>query len=77
MFRVTDIFPIGDSLSVTLDGDRDKITNGCKLTDDKGNIIAVKSVAMVRYVDPQYIGKNVTVLIDKCDIAVGSTLSIT
>lgn len=77
MLRVTDIFPIGDSLSVTLNGDSDKITNGCKLTDNKGNIISVKSVAMVRYVEPQYIDKNITILIDKCDISVGSTLSIT
>lgn len=76
MFRVTDVFSIGDSLSVTLDGDADKITNGCKLVDDSGDIIVVKSVAMIRYEDPQYIGKNVTILIDKCSIATGSTLSI-
>lgn len=76
MLRVTDILPIGNSLSVTLDGGIDKIANGCKLIDGNGNVIVVKSVAMVRYTDPQYIGNNVTVLIDKCDIAVGSTLSI-
>lgn len=76
MLRVTDIFQIGDNLSVTLDGDGDKITNGCKLVDDSGNVIVVKSVAMVRYDAPQYIGKDITVLIDKCDIAVGSTLSL-
>ena len=76
MLRVTDILSIGNSLSVALDGDIDKIANGCKLIDDRGNVIVVKSVAMVRYTDPQYIGKNVTVLIDKCDITVGSTLSI-
>lgn len=77
MLRVTDIFPIGGSLSVTLEGDIDKITGSCKLIDGKGNIIEIKSVAMVKYADPQYIGKNITVMIDKCDIAVGSTLSIT
>lgn len=76
MLKVTDIFPIGNSLSVTLDGDSDKIANGCKLVDDNGNVIVVKSVATVRYTDSQYIGKDITVLIDKCDIAVGSTLSI-
>lgn len=76
MLKVTDIFPIGNSLSVTLDGDSDKIANGCKLVDDNGNVIVVKSVATVRYTDPQYIGKDITILIDKCDIAVGSTLSI-
>ncbi|MCX4257484.1 MAG: hypothetical protein OSJ54_11265 [Oscillospiraceae bacterium] len=76
MFKVTDILPIGGGLSITLDGDSGKITNGCKLIDDNGNVIVVKSVAMVRYTDPQYIGKDVTVLVDKCDIAVGSTLSI-
>lgn len=76
MFKVTDILPIGNNLSVTLDGDSNKIANGCKLVDDSGNVIVVKSVAMVRYTDPKYIGKNVTVLIDKCDIAIGSTLSI-
>ena len=76
MLRVTDILPIGSELSVTLDGDSEKITNGCKLVDDNGNVVVVKSVAMVRYTDPQYIGKDITVLIDKCDISVGSTLSI-
>ena len=76
MFRVTDILPIDGDLSITLDGDGDKITNGCKLIDDNGNVIVVKSVAMVRYTDPQYIGKDITVLIDKCNITVGSTLSI-
>ncbi|MEZ3454454.1 MAG: hypothetical protein K1W17_08800 [Oscillospiraceae bacterium] len=76
MFKVTDILPIGNGLSITLDGNSDKITNGCKLVDDSGNVIVVKSVAMVRYTDPQYIGNDVTVLVDKCDIAVGSTLSI-
>lgn len=76
MFRVTGILPIGGSLSITLDGDRDKIINGCKLVDDSGNVIVVKSVAMVRYTDPKYIGNDITVLVDKCDIAVGSMLSI-
>lgn len=76
MFRVTGILPIGGSLSITLDGDRNKITNGCKLVDDSGNVIVVKSVAMVRYTDPKYIGNDITVLVDKCDIAVGSMLSI-
>lgn len=76
MFKVTGILPIGSDLSITLDGDSKKIKNGSKLVDDNGNVIVIKSVAMVRYTDPQYIGNDVTVLVDKCDIAVGSTLSI-
>lgn len=76
MLKVTGILPVGGSLSVTLDGSIDKISNGCRLVDGSGNVIVVKSVAMVRYTDPQYIGRNVTVLIDKCDISVGSVLSI-
>ncbi|MCM1022696.1 MAG: hypothetical protein NC395_01395 [Prevotella sp.] len=76
MLKVTDILQIGNSLSVTLDGDSGKIANGCKLVDDRGNIIVVKSVAMVRYDDVRYIGNDITVLVDKCDISVGSILSI-
>ena len=76
MFKVTDILPVGDNLSVTLDGDSEKIANGCRLVDVNGNIIVVRSVAMVKYTDPQHIGKNITVLIDKCDLTVGSILSI-
>ena len=61
MLKVIDILPIGNSLSVALDGSIDKISNGCKLVDNNGNVIIVRSVAMVRYTDPKYIGKNVTV----------------
>ncbi len=76
MLKVTDVFQVGNSLSVTLDGESDKITNGCKLIDDNGNIVVVRSVAMIRHNDPEYIGKNITVLVDKCDIEVGSMLSM-
>ena len=38
MLKVIDILPIGNSLSVALDGSIDKISNGCKLVVNNGII---------------------------------------
>ncbi len=76
MLKVMDIFQVGNGLSVTLDGETDKVTNGCKLIDGNGNTVVVKSVAMIRHNDPEHIDKNIIVLVDKCDIAIGSIFSI-
>jgi len=76
MLKVMDIFQVGNDLSITLDGETDKVTNGCKLIDSNGNTVVVKSVAMIRHNDPEYFDKNIIVLVDKCDIAIGSMLSM-
>lgn len=76
MLRVIDIFQIGNRLSVTLDGVNDNIKNGSTLIDSHGNAIQVVSVGMVRYTDPEEIGKTTTILVDKCDLNIGAELSI-
>ena len=76
MYRVLDVFPIGTMLSVTLEGACEKLTNGSKLIDGKGNIIVVQSVAMTRHDNPSDISKSTTILVDSCDVQKGSELSI-
>jgi hypothetical protein len=76
MLKVIDIFPIGNQLSVTLDGVCDRIKNGCKLIDSRGSAIQVISVGMVRYTDHNEIGKTTTLLVDKCDLSIGAELTI-
>ena len=76
MLKVIDIFPVGNRLSVTLDGVNDNIKNGSRLVDSHGNAIQVISVGMVRYTDPEEIGKTTTILVEKCDLDVGTELSI-
>ena len=39
MLKVLDVFPIGNMLSVTLEGPCDNIKNGCKLVDSNGNAV--------------------------------------
>lgn len=76
MLKVIDIFPIGNRLSVTLDGVSDRLGNGSRLIDSHGNIVRIVSVGMVRYTNPDEINKTTTVLIEKCNIDVGEELSI-
>ena len=49
MFKVLDVFPIGNMFSVTLEGSCDNLKNGSKLIDDNGNTVVVVSVAMTRH----------------------------
>lgn len=76
MLRVIDIFPVGKRLSITLDGANDRLANGTKLINSRGNAITVLSVGMVRFNDASEIGKTTTVLVNKCDLNVGAELSI-
>lgn len=76
MYRVLDVFPIGEMLSVTLEGCCDKLANGSRLVDGDGNVIVVRSVAMTRYDNPSDISKSTTILIDSCPIDKGTELSI-
>ena len=76
MFKVLDVFKIGDMLSVTLDGKCEMLKNGTKLYDKSGRTYEVVSVAMTRYNDPSDIAKSTTVLLKACDIKTGSELFI-
>ena len=76
MFKVFDVFKIGDMLSVTLDGKCEMLKNGTKLYDKSGRTYEVVSVAMTRYNDPSDIAKSTTVLLKACDIKTGSELFI-
>ena len=76
MYRVLDVFQIGNMLSVTLEGICEKLATGSKLVDSKGNIIVVQSVAMTRHDKPSDISKSTTILVNPCDVQKGSELSI-
>ncbi len=76
MLKVLDVFPIGNMLSVTLEGPCDNVKSGCKLIDSNGNAIVVVSVAMTRHNNPADINKNTTVMVHSCQIKKGSELSI-
>ena len=76
MFKVLDVFPIGNMLSVTLEGSCDGLKSGSKLTDSNGNTVVVASVAMTRHNDPSDIKKSTTVMVDPCQLKKGSELFI-
>lgn len=76
MLKVLDVFPIGNMLSVTLEGPCNNVKNGCKLIDSNGNTIVVVSVAMTRYNNPNDINASTTVMVNSCKIEKGSELSI-
>ncbi|WP_432650149.1 hypothetical protein [Huintestinicola sp.] len=76
MLKVLDVFPIGNMLSVTLEGSCDSLKNGSKLVDSNGNSITVVSVAMTRFDDPTDINKSTTVMVDACPLQKGAELSI-
>lgn len=76
MLKVLDVFPIGNMLSVTLEGSCDNIKNGCKLIDNDGNTVVVVSVAMTRHNNPADINKSTTVMVNSCQLKKGTELSI-
>lgn len=76
MLKVLDVFPIGNMLSVTLEGPCADIKNGCKLIDNNGNTIVVVSVAMTRHNNPKDIKENTTIMINSCSLQKGTELFI-
>lgn len=76
MLKVLDVFPIGNMLSVTLEGSCDDLKNGSKLIDSSGNAITVVSVAMTRHENPADINKSTTVMVNSCQLQKGAELSI-
>lgn len=76
MFKIIDVFQVGNNFSVTFEGACDAIKNGSKLKDDEGNTYDVISVGMTKYNNPEDISKYTTVLLNKCNLTKGSILYI-
>lgn len=74
MFKVIDVFKIGENLSVTFEGKCDNLKNGSKLKDINGNIYNIISVGMTRYDTPEDISKSTTVLLSPCNLSEGNIL---
>lgn len=74
MFKVVDVFRIGDRMSVTLEGKCESLKNGSRLVDDKGNPVNVISVGTTRHENPSDITRYTTILVAPCEIEKGSTL---
>ncbi|MCD8180734.1 MAG: hypothetical protein LUF26_04560 [Firmicutes bacterium] len=76
MFKVIDVFKIGENVSVTFEGKCEDIKNGSRLIDENGNMYNIISVAMANYDNPLDISKSTTVLIHPCGIEKGELLKI-
>ena len=76
MIKVLDIFPIGDKISVTLEGNCDRIKNGSKLIGADNTEFKVLSVATTRNDNPADFSKTTTVLMPNCNIKRGYELKI-
>lgn len=76
MYKVIDVFQLGNMLSVTVSGNGEGIKNGTRLVDGKGQLITVQSVAMTKNLNPGDISQCTTLLVTGCDIKKGSELSI-
>lgn len=76
MFRVLDVFKIGETLSVTLNGNGEMIRNGSKLADNNGRVYTVVSVGMTKHNNLSDISKITNVLIVPCDLEKGERLFI-
>lgn len=74
MFKVIDVFKIGDRMSVTLEGKCETLKNGSKLVDADGNQINVISVGTTRHENPADIARYTTILVSPCEIKKGSAL---
>lgn len=76
MLKIVNSFKVGNMLSVTVDGNCDKIKNGSRLKDAAGNFYEVVSVGMTRYNNPKDISKSTTILIAPCTLEKDSELFI-
>lgn len=63
MFKIIDIFAVGNMLSVSFEGNCEELKSGSRLTDNKGNFYNVISVAMTRHDSPEDISKSTNILI--------------
>ena len=74
--KVIDVFPLGEMISVTLEGKCEDIKNGIRLVDDHNNVFNVLSVAMTRNSNPKDISASTTVLMVPCNLNTGTELHI-
>ena len=76
MFKIIDVFRIGNKLSVTLEGQCDKLRNGSMLTNQKGITEKIDSIAMVNSRINDYLRNSVIVMMPLCDIHKGDQLHL-
>lgn len=76
MFEVIEVFQIGDMLSITLNGNCEKLNNNSKVIDAHNNIYQIISIAMRENDNPSDISKTTTVLLPLCNLRKGDTLDI-
>ena len=76
MFKIIDVFHVGEKLSITVEGNCSEIKTGSKLTDTKGNTYIVDSVGMTRFEDPKDISNVTTLLVTPVLVEKGSELFI-
>ena len=74
MFKVVDVFNVGNMLSATIEGKCENIKNGVILCDADGNSYTVMSVGMTRYLNPHDIAKSTTILVTPGTLKSGSNL---
>ena len=74
MLKIVDIIRVGDMISITVEGNASEVKNGSKLYDKRGNIYAVVSVGMSKYIDPHDVSKFTTLLLMPCDLEKGMEL---
>lgn len=74
MFKVVDVFNVGNMLSATIEGKCEEIKNGVILCDADGNSYTVLSVGMTRHHNPHDIAKSTTILVTPCTLKRGSNL---
>lgn len=74
MLKIIDVIKIGNKTSITVEGNAADVKNGSKLYDKDGNIYAVVSVGMSKYIDPHDISKYTTLLLSPCDLTEGMEL---
>lgn len=76
MFKVIEVFKIKNMLSVTVEGEPNKINNRTVFIDENGNEYKVISVALEKYNEPRDISRLTTFLIDLCDLKADTELFI-
>ena len=64
MYKVIDIFPIGDNSSVTVAGNGEKLKNGLYVYDENNERYKLLNVAMTGGQKAENIGKMTTLLIE-------------
>lgn len=62
-YKVLDTFRIGESTSVTIQGNGNGLMNGVEIQDESGRSYRIKSVAMIEGENPENMEESTTLLI--------------